>query len=116
MVANCADALPHAPCGHLGRGGSWLSCGLSSRFYASGVVSFSPELWQVKREGVVALPHSRLLEGAPQRLAFPITGYEMAFSETEEKKTPESFSVSSPAAPSSCVVTFPLAITYSRGQ
>lgn len=86
MVANCADALPHAPCGHLGRGGSWLSCGLSSRFYASGVVSFSPELWQVKREGVVALPHSRLLEGAPQRLAFPITRYKMAFSETEKKR------------------------------
>lgn len=107
MVASCADALPHAPCGHLGRGGSWLSCGLSSRLYASGVVSFSPELWQVKREGVVALPHSRLLEGAPQRLAFPVTGYEMAFSETEET-THESFSVFSPAAPSSCVVTFPL--------
>lgn len=105
VVANCADALPHAPCGHLGRGGSWLSCGLSSWLYASGVVSFSPELWQVRREGVVTLPHSRLLEGAPQRLAFPITGYEMAFSETE-KKTPESFSVFSPAAPSSCVVTF----------
>ena len=86
MVANCADALPHTLCGHLGRGGSWPSCGPSSQFYASGVVSSSPELWQVKREGVAALPHSRLLDGAPQHLVFPVTGCEMAFSEIGKRR------------------------------
>lgn len=78
MVANCADALPLATCGHLGRGGRWLSCGPSLQFYASGIMSFSPELWQstllVVTGTVAVLPPARLLEGTTQLLTFPITG------------------------------------------